>query len=601
MTAEEMALPASEAAYKYMNQPPAQGPIPLVIGVTGHRDVPDADGNALVAAFTRILESLRRDYPASPMLVLSALAEGADRLAAWTALDFPGTRLAAVLPLPVPEYLRDCGTEASRTEFSALLDAAATVRVVPQHREGNGSTRMEAKDRERQYARVGAEIVAHCHILVAFWDGLSGGVGGTAEVVGHRLHGIPRGLCRRDLLDPVETGPVAHILTPRRDARDDATTSPAGTIRWLFPDAPGEPGGPAFVWRGDPHSMLRHIDRCNRDILALRREDPGAIARCRHSLADTPPPGELPEELETLAQRFAEADAMADRYQAKNLFAFRALLVLGLLLVAQIQLGKWQALAGFLDGFCLMIFLFAFGIYRWARHGRWQERFLDYRGLGEGLRVQFFWRAGGLGQCAADFYMRRQSGDLDWIRQAIRGLTATLAPHHAQEQGDWLAWVKTAWIDGQYRYFAGPVGSGRGGAALRDARRGGRIDKAAGVCTVTGVILTLLWKSGRFLHIPLPDWVGQGCMVLGPLLLALAIGLKAYGETMAYRENSRRYEKMAFLFAQGGQAMAGAARQGETGLRRHVLLEIGREALAENGDWLLQHRARPLKMPSKVA
>ncbi len=139
------------------------------------------------------------------------------------------------------------------------------------------------------------------------------------------------------------------------------------------------------------------------------------------------------------------------------------------------------------------------------------------------------------------------------------------------------------------------------GAALRDARRGGRIGKAAGVCTVSGIILTFLWKADRFLHIPLPAWVGQGCMVLGPLLLALAIGLKAYGEIMAYWENFRRYEKMAFLFAQGGQAMAGAARQGETGLQRHVLLEIGKEALAENGDWLLQHRARPLKMPSKVA
>ena len=600
MTVRETALPASEAAYKYANTPPDLGPIPLVIGVTGHRDVPDADRNALTAAFTRILESLRRDYPASPMLVVSALAEGADRLAAWTALDFPGTRLAAVLPLPVPEYRRDFGTEASRTEFSALLDAAATVRVVPQHREGSGATVLEATDRERQYARVGAEIVTHCHILVAFWDGLAGGVGGTAEVVAHRLHGIPHGVCRRDLLDPAETGPVAHIQTTRRDAPGNAAST-AGAIRWLFPDAPGQPGGPAFVWRDDLHSMLRHIDRCNRDILALRREDPGAIERSLLSLAEAPPSGELPEDLRTLALRFAEADAMANRYQAKNLFAFKALLVLGLLLVAQIQLGKWGALAGFLDGFCLAIFLFALAIYWWAGRGRWQERFLDYRGLGEGLRVQFFWRAGGLGQCAADFYMRRQSGDLDWIRQAIRGLTATLAPHRPPGQGDWLAWVKTAWIDGQYRYFAAPVGSGRGGAALRDARRGGRINKAAGVCTVTGVILTLLWKSDRFLHIPLPDWVGQGCMVLGPLLLALAIALKAYGETMAYRENSRRYEKMAFLFARGGQALAVAARQGETGLRRHVLLEIGKEALAENGDWLLQHRARPLKMPSKVA
>ena len=85
--------------------------------------------------------------------------------------------------------------------------------------------------------------------------------------------------------------------------------------------------------------------------------------------------------------------------------------------------------------------------------------------------------------------------------------------------------------------------------------------------------------------------------MLGPLLLALAVAIKAYTETMAYKENSRRYEKMAFLFAQGRQAATELLRQDEQESCRRVLLEIGKEALAENGDWLLQHRARPLKMP----
>src|SRR5206468_751545 len=49
-----------------------------------------------------------------------------------------------------------------------------------------------------------------------------------------------------------------------------------------------------------------------------------------------------------------------------------------------------------------------------------QPRFLDYRALAEGLRVQFYWRLSGLTDSAADHYLRRQKGELDWIRAALR-------------------------------------------------------------------------------------------------------------------------------------------------------------------------------------
>ena len=92
--------PHSEEAFAPRALASSLGPIPIVIGVTGHRLLREADRPALMAAFSRILGQLRRDYPHTPFLVLSALAEGADRLAAWVALDFPGTHLAALLPLP---------------------------------------------------------------------------------------------------------------------------------------------------------------------------------------------------------------------------------------------------------------------------------------------------------------------------------------------------------------------------------------------------------------------------------------------------------------------------------------------------------------------
>ena len=272
-------------------------------------------------------------------------------------------------------------------------------------------------------------------------------------------------------------------------------------------------------------------------------------------------------------------------------------MVLGLLFVGEMQLEKWSAVADIIDSLFMVVFVLAFGIYWMAKHGGWQQRFLDYRGLSEGLRVQFFWRAAGLDQCVADHYMRRQCGELDWIRQAVGGVTAGFGPP-LPANGPWLAWVKTAWIDGQYRSFAGVPESGQEGSAKREARRFARINKFAAPFAVAGSILTLLWKMGHAMHISIPGWLGQSCQLLGPLLLALAVAIKAFIETMAYKENSRRYEKMAFLFAQGKQAATELLSQDEQESCRRVLLEIGKEALAENGDWLLQHRARPLRMPN---
>ena len=64
--------------------------LPLVIGVTGHRDLRDQDVPRLEQEVAAIISGLRRDYlgddQETPIIVLSALAEGADRLVARVAL-----------------------------------------------------------------------------------------------------------------------------------------------------------------------------------------------------------------------------------------------------------------------------------------------------------------------------------------------------------------------------------------------------------------------------------------------------------------------------------------------------------------------------------
>ena len=52
----------------------------LTIGVTGHRDIPSEDVTVLKAVIKSQFLDLKATFKDTPLLVLSGLAEGADRL-----------------------------------------------------------------------------------------------------------------------------------------------------------------------------------------------------------------------------------------------------------------------------------------------------------------------------------------------------------------------------------------------------------------------------------------------------------------------------------------------------------------------------------------
>ena len=155
-------------------RPPA-----VAIGVTGHRALTDV--GRIEAGLDEAVRQLERVYPGS-WTVVSALAEGADRLVARRLLTRAGTRLVAVLPLQREDYETDFETSASRREFAELLDLADEVVQIPPR-----PTRDEA------YAAGGQGVLARADALVAVWDGNDAqGVGGTGAIsAAARAQGTP--------------------------------------------------------------------------------------------------------------------------------------------------------------------------------------------------------------------------------------------------------------------------------------------------------------------------------------------------------------------------------------------------------------------------
>lgn len=165
----------------------------LVVAVTGHRALPDIDAARAGAAAAR--DAILAAFPHRRIVLVSALAEGADRVALEPWLPSVSVTLVALLPLPRAAYETDFATEQSREDFARLLGRAQEVRVVS-----------EAGARVAAYAALGARIVSIADVVVAIWDGEPPrGDGGTGDVVARARE-------RRLPLAWVRVGPAARDI-----------------------------------------------------------------------------------------------------------------------------------------------------------------------------------------------------------------------------------------------------------------------------------------------------------------------------------------------------------------------------------------------------
>ena len=96
--------------------------------MTGHRPVRlvDADYALLRELVRDVLVTIANLAPELPMIVISPLAEGADRLIAREAVN-AGHLLDCILPFPRDDYAKDFVGAANQAEYYALLKQATSV------------------------------------------------------------------------------------------------------------------------------------------------------------------------------------------------------------------------------------------------------------------------------------------------------------------------------------------------------------------------------------------------------------------------------------------------------------------------------------------
>jgi hypothetical protein len=598
--------------------PQADSLLPMIIGVTGHRDIRADAVLPVKHAVTAFFTQLRRQLPNTPFVLLSPLAEGADRLVADVFLESlrPGDRLVAPMPFPLEEYRRDFATLQSTAEFNRLLGIAQMVQLPLLPGTVLDDVQAGGHARDLQYEQVGLTIARSAHILLALWNGLeAGSTGGTGEIVRYRLDGIPAAAWARQIhLDPPEVGPVQHVLTPR--VNDIGVDSP-GTSRLLVP----------AQWRGaaagvDHLESLQVVENFNANARAFLARYKSKCEDARTSIwSQTDNAPVLRPAEDHIRNVYAVADAMAVHYQAWSRRVTKWLLFAGVAVIATGGIYADFAPGAFM-AFIYLLCLMTGGILLWVdqRQGS-QRKHLNYRALAEGLRVQFFWRVGGIRQSVTDSYMRVQREALHGIRQTLRFADLDIGDS-TLDANEWtrrLRAVHADWITSQRRYFIGPprgVASHSGNDYARltllkaiALRLGAFVLVAVAVAHLsTAVDAPMLAPGVQRLLDATGSRMGQDiigkALTVGSLFLAIAAAIAAYVEIQGLQEHAREAQKMGELYlraemrlhdsiAQAAAATTAAARHMHIKEARAIIHEIGLEALAENGEWFLLHRDRP--------
>jgi hypothetical protein len=550
----------------------------LLVGITGHRKLHPSATAALEEGLRTFFVELSTRYPQLPVMLLSSLAEGSDQLAAKVALDM-GLRVVAPLPLPVALYRDDFEDPRSRALFEQQLQLSEVLHLPLRAGVAQQDVAVRGPARDRQYAQAGIFVSSHCHVLLALWDGLeSEHLGGTAQIVRFHLHGeLPGAIERRRgtalaLLGLDEETVVYHLPTRRSDDGEMPTTQG----RWLTAQ----------------EELMAHADVPETFDRMFRRQAEFNIDCHRYAV---PIAAEMDDDAPDkpgcrIHRMFVVADWLARTYQRRVNRVLRIVYLLaaamGFTFFVYTHVSAHQVI---IDLF-LVFFLAGMGVVLVSRRREWQRKYLDYRALAEGLRVQSYWLRAGITDLhspafAHDNFMHKQDAELGWIRNVMRSASLegllTAIPAGSGIDAVIREWIGTNEGGGQLEYFSR--------AAARREHLHRRAELAGLLCLWVGIGISAIlaifshWFDTHVQHVLVSS--------MGILSVAAAVH-EAYAYKKADKELIKQYRYMRRIFGAARRRLNGSPDSRE---KQQVLRTLGEAALTEHAEWTLMHRERPLE------
>lgn len=513
-----------------------QAAIPIIVGVTGHRQIDAASKDRIYAGVKRTLQQIQAAYPHSPVCMLNSLAEGADLLCARAAEEL-NMDLLVVLPMEKDEYRRDFSEEAAAL-FDHYCQKAAKLFVSPRTEK-----LPQNPSRDFYYRQASIYTASHSHLLIALWDGMPGKENGcgTAETVEFAIKGHyhpESGIALRSRMNEA----VVHIFTPRTQKQAEK----AGAITLI----------------GDQDTIC--------DI--LKKTDDFNARAARFPEAEFSPAGgnamaQLCDHLYGIAD--ALSSSAARKYKrilglssvVSSLFALFFLLydeanIIWMILLCGLML---SAMAG-----CLVF----------AKKSDCHFQYVEYRVLAEYLRVQSYLFTAGSDVRTANLMPWSQQCENSWIMVALCAVTIGVNPKRQLK-------ISEDWIHQQQLYHQAAITSTK-----KKVDRNNRIISIAMFFSVFLYIAALLYEMiygdlffASTMDPNYSDLIRNTIKIFLGLASAGTMFIANYYGKIALDRRLTDHEKMVKFF---GKLYDSISVYGQT---EELLEYLAREELIENGNW----------------
>lgn len=610
-----------------------QAGLPFVIGVTGHRDINDSNGESLNTNLKRDIHQALTYWrellgEETPIWLLSGLAAGADLLAVEVALELQeewgegSLHIIACLPMPLINYEHDFdGLDYAPQALEQLkqtiatLDKSSNDTLVVRHNLNDQDYQCAINDynygelRNSLYLNQGLFVAKYSNVLLSLWDGNAAlGCGGTADVVKYKLGASvnwPAGTENPSLkpisdFDGQTAGLVHHIPTAR--LKVSATNKPISAIDSFTPSGSIEgkelPVGQLFACLNlDEAQNTLLADFISLEFAKLTEE----LALYNKSAVNfSVETYSAPETGLSASQRIFEvADALAMTAQMK----YRKIIITFFLFA--IPGFACYELAGNLVNsevgsrvfFLTLLAIFScWGLIQYAAKKDLKWEYQRARGVAEGMRIRGFLNVANVPPSSAPLIPRRFRCHLPLLNHAVAvaemdGWRTQFDFEQQRVEQTWLS-DQRSFLQSRLQLKANTISDFLYKRPLLAANTIGYWAKVCfRVAIVLGVLLLILMVTQQILHHSHFSEINNGLMLALQYSLMLGGVIALWSELAGYESTARGYESLDQLYERAQSLLYGEF----THSKRLMLQELAREAMFEHVSWTNSEMSNDLK------
>ena len=575
----------------------AKGPLPFVISVTGHRDLVPEDVTLIEQMVKTKLTEFIEKIPTTPIVLLTGLAEGADRLVAQVALDL-GIGLIAVLPMESAEYEKDFETPESVKEFHLLC--SKSIRVITLNESPwmtDEDWKIQGNARNDRYANLGLFLAIHSEDMICLSNNKPARkTGGTNDVISLKRDGLPAKYLVLPQIELLPGNGNIYNLNVRRISEPE----PKHDLFWT--KIPNKNTRSELRKKSTIFSKIKNYyfpklsywEKFNRKSVDLTKlmgkgdfikESTKDLIDGKNGSIDVGP------DISAVAKIFYSADCLARKNQAivekyKKRFLFLMFMFTAILEAAE-NLDQ-HFLVFHVIAISLLLFLICF--YAFWHFLKLEDEQIDMRVLAEGCRVVFYWKLSGVKNIVGDYFPIDPRNELDWQRRALVSADLVCKPLENNTNKDL---VIKSWLQNQSNWLR---------AKCKTFRSLVFKFEVTIICLIVALFFIVILKPFLFGRIEGIIEKKEGSidgaldiiqiiLLFGLLRLPTIIALiVAYLQITGIKELQKQYEKAEMIF----DSAIDKSKNLNDREFQNLVITVGIHALRENAEWSKIKRDRPL-------